>query len=168
MDGKVVAGISVVDESMLTGEPEGVEKVADDKVTAYTHERQRHVDGRGGKGRQGHGTFSHNPLRQGSAGLQGLVQRLVDKISRVFVPVVISVAILTFVVRISFGIDKLPMAVLAAVSVLVIACPCALGLATPTAVMVGIGRGASNGILIKEAAALEQLQKVDTLAIDKT
>ncbi len=168
VDGKVVAGISVVDESMLTGEPEGVEKVADDKVTAGTM--------------NGNGTLTVVAEKVGKAtelsriircvreaqGSKAPVQRLVDKISRVFVPVVISVAILTFVVWISFGIDKLPMAVLAAVSVLVIACPCALGLATPTAVMVGIGRGASNGILIKEAAALEQLQKVDTLAIDKT
>ena len=168
VDGKVVSGVASVDESMLTGEPEGVEKASGDTVSAGTLDIN--------------GTIVVEATKVGAAtelariiecvreaqGSKAPVQRLVDRISRVFVPVVIALSVLTFVVWTAFGEGYLPMAVLAAVSVLVIACPCALGLATPTAVMVGIGRGASSGILIKEAAALEELKNVDVLAIDKT
>jgi len=168
VDGVVVSGVSSVDESMLTGEPEGMEKTAGDSVSAGTLNMN--------------GSIVVEALKVGAStelariiecvreaqGSKAPVQRLVDRISSVFVPVVITISLLTFAVWMAFGGEYFPMAILAAVSVLVIACPCALGLATPTAVMVGIGRGASAGILIKEATALEELQKVDVLAIDKT
>lgn len=168
VDGVIKGGHSVVDESMLTGEPEGVEKSEGDKVSAGTFNTN--------------GTLNVEATAVGAAtelariiecvreaqGSKAPVQRLVDKISGIFVPTVMAISVLTFIIWICFGSDKLPMAILAAVSVLVIACPCALGLATPTAVMVGIGRGAREGILIREAAALEQLSKVNVLAIDKT
>ncbi|MDE6336869.1 MAG: heavy metal translocating P-type ATPase [Muribaculaceae bacterium] len=168
IDGVVTAGHSVVDESMLTGEPEGVEKTEGSKVTAGTLNTNGTLTVRATQ--VGAGTELSRIIEcvREAQGSKAPVQRLVDKISSVFVPTVIALSILTFVVWICFGVDKLPMAILAAVSVLVIACPCALGLATPTAVMVGIGRGAREGILIREAAALEQLSKVTILAIDKT
>ena len=168
VDGVVTAGVSSVDESMLTGEPEGVEKTVGDPVSAGTL--------------NSNGTLTVKALKVGAdtelsriiecvreaQGSKAPVQRLVDKIAGIFVPTVIAISVITFIFWMCFGSELLPMAILAAVSVLVIACPCALGLATPTAVMVGIGRGASNGILIKEAAALEQLKSIDMLAIDKT
>lgn len=168
VDGIVTGGHAVVDESMLTGEPEGVEKTKGNKVSAGTLITN--------------GSITVEAVQVGAAtelsriiecvreaqGSKAPVQRLVDKISSIFVPTVIAISILTFVVWICFGATMLPLAVLAAVSVLVIACPCALGLATPTAVMVGIGRGAREGILIREAAALESLAKITVLAIDKT
>ncbi|MDE5881549.1 MAG: heavy metal translocating P-type ATPase, partial [Muribaculaceae bacterium] len=168
VDGVVTAGHSVVDESMLTGEPEGVEKTEGSKVTAGTLNTNGTLTVKATQ--VGAGTELSRIIEcvREAQGSKAPVQRLVDKISSVFVPTVIALSILTFVVWICFGIDKLPMAILAAVSVLVIACPCALGLATPTAVMVGIGRGAREGILIREAAALEQLSKITVLAIDKT
>ncbi len=168
VDGIVVSGIAAVDESMLTGEPAGVEKSPGGRVSAGTLCTT--------------GTLSVRATAVGAStelariiecvreaqGSKAPVQRLVDRISRVFVPAVMAISAITFFVWWAFGSDSLPLAVLAAVSVLVIACPCALGLATPTAVMVGIGRGARNGILVKEASALEQLAKVNLLAIDKT
>lgn len=168
VDGIVTEGISVVDESMLTGEPEGVEKVAGDKVTAGTLNtngqltiRATHV---------GAATELSRIIEcvRAAQGSKAPVQRLVDRISAIFVPVVIGISVLSFLIWMTVGSDRLPIAILTAVSVLVIACPCALGLATPTAVMVGIGRGAREGILIREAAALERLVKVNVLAIDKT
>lgn len=168
VDGMVTEGHSVVDESMLTGEPEGVEKTEGSKVTAGTLNTNGTLTVKATQ--VGAGTELSRIIEcvRAAQGSKAPVQRLVDKISSVFVPTVIGISVLTFVVWICFGVDKLPMAILAAVSVLVIACPCALGLATPTAVMVGIGRGAREGILIREAAALEQLSKVTVLAIDKT
>ncbi len=168
VDGVVTAGHSVVDESMLTGEPEGVEKTEGSKVSAGTLNTNGTITVRATE--VGASTELSRIIEcvREAQGSKAPVQRLVDKISSVFVPTVISIALLTFVVWICFGADKLPMAILAAVSVLVIACPCALGLATPTAVMVGIGRGAREGVLIREATALELLSKVNVLAIDKT
>lgn len=168
VDGVVTDGHSVVDESMLTGEPEGVEKVAGSKVTAGTLNTNGHLTIRATH--VGAGTELSRIIEcvREAQGSKAPVQRLVDRISAVFVPVVIGISLLTFLIWMLTGEGHLPIAVLTAVSVLVIACPCALGLATPTAVMVGIGRGAREGILIREAAALERLAKVNVLAIDKT
>ncbi|MCH5345578.1 MAG: copper-translocating P-type ATPase [Muribaculaceae bacterium] len=168
VDGTVVAGLSSVDESMLTGEPAGVEKTAGAHVSAGTMNLN--------------GTLTIEATAVGTTtelsriiecvrvaqGSKAPVQRLVDKISNYFVFTIIAISALTFVIWMAVAPDNLSLAILTSVSVLVIACPCALGLATPTAVMVGIGRGARIGILIRQAAALEQLAKVDTLAIDKT
>lgn len=168
VDGVVIAGHSVVDESMLTGEPEGVEKTDGDKVSAGTLNTNGTITVRATQvGAETELSRIIECVRE-AQGSKAPVQRLVDKISAVFVPTVISISLLTFVIWLCFGSDKLPIAILAAVSVLVIACPCALGLATPTAVMVGIGRGAREGVLIREAAALEQLSAINILAIDKT
>lgn len=154
VDGYVKAGISSVDESMLTGEPEPVEKTEGNKVWAGT------INGNGNLVVIAQNVGASTELSRiiecvrEAQGSKAPVQRVVDKISSVFVPTVMLISIITFCIWMAFGSENLPMAVLCAVSVLVIACPCALGLATPTAVMVGIGRGARNGILIKEAAAL--------------
>lgn len=168
VDGIVTSGHAVVDESMLTGEPEGVEKTTGDKVSAGTLNTNGTIIVKATE--VGGSTELARIIEcvREAQGSKAPVQRLVDKISAVFVPAVISISILTFIIWLCFGIDKLPLAILAAVSVLVIACPCALGLATPTAVMVGIGRGAREGILLREATALEQLSKINVLAIDKT
>ena len=168
VDGSVTSGISSVDESMLTGEPAGVEKTAGCRVSAGT------MNLSGSLTVEATGVGSETELARiiqcvrEAQGSKAPVQRLVDKISAVFVPTVIGLSILTFILWMTLGDRNFPIALLTAVSVLVIACPCALGLATPTAIMVGIGRGARNGILIREAAALEQMAKVDVLAIDKT
>lgn len=168
VDGTVDNGISAVDESMLTGEPGAVEKQSGDRVTAGTMNVSGSITVTAVK--VGSDTELARIIRRvrEAQGSKPPVQRLVDRISRIFVPTVMAISLLTFIIWISFGTDNLHLAVLAAVSVLVIACPCALGLATPTAVMVGVGRGAVNGILVKEAAALENLRRVDLLAIDKT
>ena len=168
VDGKVVSGLSTVDESMLTGEPVAVEKTPGERVAAGT------VNVGGSITVEAIGVGSQTELSRiidcvrKAQGSKAPVQRLVDKISGVFVPVVILLALLTFAVWMIFGAGNIAIATLTAVSVLVIACPCALGLATPTAVMVGIGRGARTGILIREADALEKLSKIQVLAIDKT
>lgn len=165
-DGIVEEGSSSVDESMLTGEALKVEKETGDKVVAGT------VNGIGSFTMKALEVGEHTELSRiiravrEAQGSKAPVQRLVDKISAVFVPAVISISIITFLVWMLIG--NMAVAWVAAVSVLVIACPCALGLATPTAMMVGIGRGAKNGILVKDAAALELLAKVNCLAIDKT
>lgn len=168
VDGTVAEGESSVDESMLTGEPIAVEKTAGEKVSAGTTNvsgrlivRADHV---------GAETELARIIRcvRDAQGSKAPVERLVDRVSRVFVPVVILIALVTFGIWAAMGSDRIPMAVMTGVSVLVIACPCALGLATPTAIMVGVGRGARSGILVKDAAALERFAKVDILAIDKT
>lgn len=168
VDGYVESGLSSVDESMLTGEPEPVEKSKGNEVWAGT------INGNGNLvvmaqkvGASTELSRIINCVRE-AQGSKAPVQRIADKISSIFVPSVMVISLITFCIWMAFGSANLPMAVLCAVSVLVIACPCALGLATPTAVMVGIGRGAKNGILIKEASALEELQKVNMLAFDKT
>lgn len=165
-DGIVTEGMSGVDESMLTGEPVKVEKRPGDKVTAGT------VNGLGSFVMRASEVGAETQLSRiiravrEAQGSKAPVQRLVDKISAVFVPTVMALSVLTFIVWLCIGNPSV--GIVAAVSVLVIACPCALGLATPTAMMVGIGRGARNGILVKDAAALERLAKVNLLAIDKT
>lgn len=168
-DGIVTDGKSYADESMLTGEPIPVEKAEGDKVFAGTingtgsfHYRAEKIGG---------DTLLSKIIRmvQDAQGSKAPVQQLVDKIAAVFVPTIISVSILTFIIwNIFGGTDGFSHGLLAAVTVLIIACPCALGLATPTAIMVGIGKGAESGILIKDAESLEAAPRIDAIVLDKT
>ncbi len=169
VDGAVVEGKSAVDESMLTGEPIPVEKRAGDRVIGGT------VNGTGSvlmrAERVGAETVLSEIVRRVGEAQRSRapIQRLVDQVSAWFVPAVIVVALLTFGVWWAVGPEpRLASALIAAVAVLVIACPCALGLATPMSVMVATGRGALAGILVKDARALEQLGEVDTVLVDKT
>lgn len=169
VDGEVTEGHSNIDESMITGEPIPVEKKFGDKVTAGTVNQT--------------GTFL---LRANKVGADTLlsrivqmvndagrsrapIQKLADQVSGWFVPTVIAVAVIAFAIWAIFGPSPaLANGLVVAVSVLIIACPCALGLATPISIMVGVGRGATEGVLIKDAEALELMEKVDTLIVDKT
>lgn len=167
VDGQIVEGKSTVDESMLTGESIPVEKAMGEEVIGATINK--------------HGTFKFKATKVGkdtalsqiikmveeAQGSKAPVQRLADKVSGIFVPIVVVVAIVTFTIWFLVTGEINP-AILAAVSVLVIACPCALGLATPTAIMVGTGKGAENGILIKGGEHLEKAEKIDTIIFDKT
>jgi len=169
VDGVVNEGLSYVDESMISGEPLPVEKKSGDKVLAGT------INQRGSltieASQVGSGTVLAQIVRmvREAQGSKAPVQKIADKISSIFVPVVMVISVLTFVLWLLIGgSSHFPMALLAAVSVLVIACPCALGLATPTALMVGIGKGAQNHILIKDAFALENMGKVNCVVLDKT
>ena len=169
VDGAVVEGHSSVEESMITGEPLPVEKAVGDKVTGGTV--------------NGGGSFVMRAERIGSDTLLGQIvsmvaeaqrsrapiQGLADKVAGIFVPVVLAASVLTFVVWMWLGPEpRLAHAIVNAVAVLIIACPCALGLATPMSIMVGVGRGAQAGILVKNAEGLERLEKVTTLVVDKT
>ena len=169
VDGVVVDGISSVDESMLTGESMPIEKSVESKVSAGTMNLSGAltiVVKQVGQSTLLGQIIDSVKRAQGS---KAPVQRTVDKISGVFVPVVVGISILTFVLWIMSGAENsFAMALLSSVSVLVIACPCALGLATPTAITVGIGKGAENHILIKDATALELLSRIDVVALDKT
>ena len=169
VDGLIVEGDTFIDESMISGEPIPVEKKLNDKVLAGTiNQNGAFVMSAEKVGRE---TVLAQIIRmvQEAQGSKAPVQRIVDKVTAVFVPTVLAIAILTFMVwMIVGGVDDFSYAMLSAVSVLVIACPCALGLATPTALMVGIGKGAEAHILIKDAVALEQMRKVDTVVLDKT
>ncbi len=169
VDGVVVRGSSFVDESMISGEPLAVEKTVDAKVFAGTINQKGSFVFRATK--VGSETLLAGIIRmvQEAQGSKAPVQKLADKIAGIFVPVVIGIAILTFISWLVFGGDNaLTMGLVAMVTVLVIACPCALGLATPTAIMVGVGKGAEMGILIKDAESLELARKVDTVVLDKT
>ena len=169
VDGVVVEGRSSVDESLLTGEPMPVEKPVGASVSAGT--------------RNGAGTFVIEARRVGGTTLlaqivsmvataqrsRAPIQRVADRVAEVFVPAVVAVAVIAFGAWMLFGpAPRLPYAIVAAVSVLIVACPCALGLATPISIMVATGRGAREGVLVRDAAALEQLAGVDVLVIDKT
>jgi Cu+-exporting ATPase len=169
VDGIVVDGASTVDESMLTGESVPVEKRPPAPVAAGTVNRT--------------GTFLFRATRVGAEttlariirlveeaqGSRAPIQRLADRVAAVFVPIVLGIAALTFAGWLAFGPEpRLLMALTTTVAVLVIACPCAMGLATPTAIMVGTGRGAEHGVLIRSARALETLHRVDTVVLDKT
>ncbi|HVU18349.1 MAG TPA: copper-translocating P-type ATPase [Candidatus Didemnitutus sp.] len=169
VDGVIEEGSSSVDESMLTGESLPVEKKAGDRVTGGT------VNGTGGFVLQADKVGADSLLarivqmvaeaQRSRAPIQGLV----DKVSGIFVPVVAGIAVITFLVWYFFGPEpRLAYAIVNAVAVLIIACPCALGLATPMAIMVGVGRGAQAGVLVKNAEALEHLGKVTYLVVDKT
>jgi len=169
VDGVVIEGRSNVEESMITGEPLPVEKSVGDNVTGGTV--------------NGTGSFIMRSERVGSDTLLGQIvnmvaeaqrsrapiQGLADKVASIFVPVVLAVSALTFVLWMWLGPEpKLAYAIVNAVAVLIIACPCALGLATPMSIMVGVGRGAQVGVLVKNAEGLERLEKVSTLVVDKT
>jgi Cu+-exporting ATPase len=169
VDGAVVDGRSTIDESMVTGEPIPVAKQAGDPVTGATVNQT--------------GSFVMEAKRVGSDTLlaqivrmvaeaqrsQAPIQRLADQVSGIFVPAVILVAVVTFVVWSLAGPEpRLAWALLNAIAVLIIACPCALGLATPISIVVGAGRGATAGVLIKNAEALERMERVDTVVVDKT
>lgn len=170
VDGVVETGGGCsIDESMISGEPEPVRKVAGDKVFAGTIVRQGTFRLRAEE--VGSKTMLAHIIRmvQEAQGSKAPVQRVVDRIAMVFVPAVLAISVLTFVMWLAIGgTSMLPRAVLSAVSVLVIACPCAMGLATPTALMVGIGKAAQNNILIKDATALENMRNIDAMVIDKT
>jgi P-type Cu+ transporter len=169
VDGIVLEGSSFVDESMISGEPVPVEKNAGDKVTGGT------VNGMGSfiakAERVGSETLLAQIVRMVSEAQRSRapIQRLADVVSSYFVPAVIMSAVITFIVWSLAGPEpRLAHAIVNAVAVLIIACPCALGLATPMSIMVGIGRGAAVGVLIKNAEALEVMEKIDTLVVDKT
>lgn len=169
VDGSVTAGNSFVDESMISGEPVPVAKNAGDKVFAGTINQKGSFRFRAEK--VGGETLLAQIIKmvQEAQGSKAPVQKLVDKIAGIFVPVVISISILTFITwMIVGGEHAFTQALLTAVTVLVIACPCALGLATPTAIMVGVGKGAENNILIKDAESLELAHKVNSIVLDKT
>jgi Cu+-exporting ATPase len=169
VDGAVVEGHSSVEESMITGEPLPVEKTVGDKVMGGTV--------------NGQGSFIMRAERVGSDTLLGQIvsmvaeaqrsrapiQGLADKVAGIFVPMVLAVSVLTFVLWMWLGPEpKLAHAIVNAVAVLIIACPCALGLATPMSIMVGVGRGAQEGVLVKNAEAIERLEKITMLVVDKT
>ena len=168
-DGTVLDGTSYVDESMLTGEPVPVTKGPGDSVVGATLNRNGALRFR--VDRTGADTVLSRIIRlvQEAQGTRAPIQRLADRISAVFVPVVISIAIATFVLWYDFGPEPAYLhALVAAVTVLIIACPCAMGLAVPTAVMVSTGRGAELGVLIKGGEALERSGQLDTVVFDKT
>lgn len=169
VDGKVISGNSFVNESMISGEPIAVEKKLGDTVFAGTLNQK--------------GSFQFEAIKVGSdtllsqiikmvqdaQGSKAPVQKLVDKIASIFVPVVVIISILTLISWIIFGGQNgFTQGLLSMITVLVIACPCALGLATPTAIMVGVGKGAELGILIKDAESLELAQKINAVVLDKT
>lgn len=169
VDGIVTTGEAYIDESMITGEPTPAQRKASDKVFAGTIVKQGSL--RFSARQVGAETMLAQIIKmvQEAQGSKAPVQRVVDKIALVFVPAVLCLSAVTFILWYAIGGNaSLPHAVLSAVSVLVIACPCALGLATPTALMVGIGKAARKNILIKDAAALEDIRKIDALVIDKT
>ncbi len=169
VDGIVVSGSSFVDESMISGEPIPVEKQADAKVFAGTINQKGSFRFKAEK--VGAETLLAHIIKmvQEAQGSKAPVQKLVDKISGIFVPIVIGIAVLSLIAWAVLGGDNgLTQGLLALVTVLVIACPCALGLATPTAIMVGVGKGAENGILIKDAESLELAHKIDAIVLDKT
>ena len=169
VDGVVVEGRSSVDESMISGEPVPVEKVPGEKVTGAT------VNGTGSllirAERVGQDTMLSQIVRMVAEAQRSRapIQALADKVSAWFVPAVVLIAILSFGVWALFGPEPaLSFAIVNAVAVLIIACPCALGLATPMSIMVGTGRGATAGVLVKNAQALELMERIDTLVVDKT
>jgi len=169
VDGEIISGSSFIDESTITGESLPVEKVKGSKVFAGTINQKGSFVFTAEK--VGGDTILAHIIKmvQQAQGSKPPVQKLVDKIAGIFVPVVMSISILSFAVwMIGGGENALTQALLAMVSVLVIACPCALGLATPTAIMVGIGKGAESGILIKDAESLELAHKVNAIILDKT
>ncbi|TXK33232.1 copper-translocating P-type ATPase [Pontibacter qinzhouensis] len=169
VDGEVAQGSSYVDEAMISGEPVPVAKHKGDKVYAGTINQKGSF--RFVAEKVGIETMLAQIIKmvQEAQGSKAPVQKLVDKIAGIFVPVVLVIALISFTAWLTLGGDNaLTQGLLAMVTVLVIACPCALGLATPTAIMVGVGKGAENGILIKDAESLEQAHKVNAIILDKT
>lgn len=169
VDGVVLQGNTYIDESMITGEPVPVEKVQGTKVYTGTINQMGSFRFRAEKVGEDTLLFQIIRMVQEAQGSKAPVQNLVDKIAGVFVPVVMGIAILTFMIWMLVGGENaFTHALLTSVSVLVIACPCALGLATPTAIMVGIGKGAEHNILIRDAVSLENGHKVNAIVLDKT
>lgn len=169
LDGKVLSGSSYVDESMISGEPVAVLKIKDALVFAGTINQKGSFQFVAEK--VGKDTLLAQIIKlvQEAQGSKAPVQKLVDKIAGIFVPVVIGIAVLSmFTWLVLGGSNGFTQGLLAMVTVLVIACPCALGLATPTAIMVGVGKGAENGILIKDAESLEEAKNVNAIILDKT
>ena len=169
VDGQIIEGRSAVDESMLTGESMPVGKIAGDKVIGGTLNQSGAFVMRADK--IGRDTVLAQIVQMVAQAQRSRapIQRLADQVSGWFVPLVIAVAALAFVAWAIWGPEpRLTYGLLAAISVMIIACPCALGLATPMSIMVGVGRGAQAGVLIKDAEALERLERVDTLVVDKT
>ena len=169
MDGVVLEGTTSVDESMITGEPIPAEKTHGSRVTGGT------VNGTGSfvmrAERVGSDTLLAQIVRMVAEAQRSRapIQKLADVVAGYFVPAVVLVAVLTFVVWALFGPEPaMAYALVNAVAVLIIACPCALGFATPMSIMVGTGRGATAGVLIKNAEALEVMEKIDTFVVDKT
>ena len=169
VDGKVLEGESSIDESMITGEPIPVDKKSGDPVTSGTINTTKSFVMEAEK--VGADTLLSHIIKMvnDASRSKAPIQKLTDRISKYFVPVVVVISILTFIIWVLFGPEpKYVYAFVNAIAVLIIACPCALGLATPMSVMVGVGKGAQNGVLIKNAEALEHMNKVDTLIVDKT
>ncbi|SDL73451.1 heavy metal translocating P-type ATPase [Kriegella aquimaris] len=169
VDGVVDDGESTVDESMITGEPVPVQKVEGDKVSSGTINGKRSFVMKAEK--VGADTLLSQIIEMvnKASRSQAPIQKLADKISSYFVPAVVFISVVTFVVWVIFGPEPAYVyALVNAIAVLIIACPCALGLATPMSVMVGVGKGAQSGVLIKNAEALERMDKIDTLVVDKT
>lgn len=169
VDGEVSRASSFVDESMISGEPIPVEKSKGDEVFAGTINQKGSFEIKANK--VGKETILAQIIKsvQEAQGSKAPVQKLADKIAGIFVPVVIGISIFSFLIWLQFGGENaFTHGLLSMVTVLVIACPCALGLATPTAIMVGVGKGAENGILIKNAESLELAYKIDAIILDKT
>ena len=167
VDGVVISGTASIDQSALTGESIPVEKTVGDTVAAATVSRSGYIQFRAEK--VGEDTTLAKIIRmvEEAGGSKAPIARLADKIAGIFVPVVMSIAAVTFLAWMIAG-QTLEFALTSGIAVLVISCPCALGLATPVAIMVGTGRGATLGVLFKNAAALENLHRVDTVVLDKT
>ncbi|MEA5506602.1 heavy metal translocating P-type ATPase [Halotia wernerae UHCC 0503] len=167
VDGEVITGTSTVDEAMVTGESLPVQKQPGDEVIGATINKTGSFQFR--VTRVGKDTFLSQIVKlvQQAQGSKAPIQRLADQVTGWFVPAVIAIAIATFVIWFNF-MGNFTLATITTVGVLIIACPCALGLATPTSVMVGTGKGAENGILIKGAQSLEQAHKIQTIVLDKT
>jgi P-type Cu+ transporter len=169
VDGVLVDGASAVDESMLTGEPIPVDKAAGDGVIGATLNTSGSFVMRAERVGPDTTLAQIVSLVERAQGSKAPIQRLADRVTGWFVPAVLGIAALTFVVWLVFGPEpSLPFALSTAIAVLIIACPCAMGLATPTAIMVGTGKGAEHGILIRDGAALEDAQRVTTVVLDKT
>ena len=169
VDGIVLEGTTAIDESMVTGEPIPVEKAPGARVTGGT------MNGTGAfvmrAERVGADTLLAQIVRMVSEAQRSRapIQRLADRVSSIFVPAVIAIALISFLVWAAIGPEpRLAYALVNAVAVLIIACPCALGLATPMSIMVGTGRGAEAGVLLRKAEALEVLERVTTIVVDKT
>ncbi len=168
VDGTVVEGSSAVDESMLTGESMPVDKKAGDEVVGATINKDGLLKFRATKVGKDTALAQIIKLVEQAQGSKAPIQRLADSVAAVFVPVVVTIALVTFIAWLAIIGKPFVFALEASISVLVIACPCALGLATPTAIMVGTGKGAQNGILIKSAASLERAYRIETVVFDKT
>ena len=169
VDGIIVEGSSHVDESMITGEPIPVDKEVDDKVSSGTINGTKSFIMKAEK--VGSETLLSQIIHMVNTASRSKapIQKLADRISKYFVPIVLFISVITFIIWAVFGPEPVYVfAFVNAIAVLIIACPCALGLATPMSVMVGVGRGAQSGVLIKNAEALERMNKVDTLIVDKT